>query len=252
MKKIIMFIFIINSLFAMDLEKYGIVFSSANMEFVMAKIFKAFYAKYPNDHILVQYDSPGKLANKIIHDVPYDMFLSANKKFAEEIYKAHKAVTKPKLYTRGALIIFYKFLVYNKGYNFLTDKKIQKILVGNAKNAVYGSRSVEVLKNLHLYNKIKSKIEYRRNIAEVVDDAVWAKSKVGFIPKSAINILPRGYDQEGVTWREINPKLYTPILQYFVISKRGMKKQSIKDFTNFLLSKEGQKILTSNGYLPIK
>jgi len=252
MKKLIIFVFMINLLFAMDLNKYGIVFAASNMEFVMEKFFKAFYAKYPNDHILIHYDSSGKLSNKIMHDVPYDMFLSADKKFAEKVYEAHKSVTKPKLYTRGALIIFYKFLIYNKGYSFLTDKKIKQILIGNAKNAVYGSRSIEVLKNLHLYNKIKSKIEYRRNIAEVVDDVVWAKSKVGFIPKSAISILPRGYDQKRVTWREVDPKLYTPILQYFVISKRGIKKQSIKDFTNFLLSKEGQKILTSNGYLPIK
>jgi len=251
MKKLIIFIFLINS-FAMDISKYGIVFSASNMQFVMEKIFKKFYQKYPNDHILVQYDSAGKLTKKIMNDVPYDIFLSADKKCAMEVYKAHKAVTKPKLYTKGALILFYRNLKNGKNYNFLEDKKVKMILVGNKKEATYGSRTIEVLKNLHLYNKIKSKIRYARNIALVVDNVIWSKDEVGFIPKSAIILLPEQFKKEGTNWMEVDQKLYSPIMQYFVISKRGLQKKAVKDFANFLLSDEGQKILTSNGYLPIK
>ncbi|GAX87512.1 molybdate transport system substrate-binding protein [Lebetimonas natsushimae] len=251
MKKLIISFSLLITLFSMDLNKYGIVLSSTNMEFVMKKIFKKFYQKYPNDHILVQYESTGKAVKDILNGYPYDMFLSADKKGALKVYNAHKAVTKPKLYTKGSLIIFFKNL-NDKNYNFLKNKKIKKILIGNKQQTVYGNRTIEVLKNLHLYEKIKNKIEYKKNIAEVVDDVIWSKNKVAFIPKSAINLLPSKYNKKGINWIEINPKLYSPINQYFVISKKGLKKKSVRDFAHFLLSKEGQKILTSNGYLPIK
>jgi hypothetical protein len=64
MKKLVLFITLINSLFSMDLDKYGIVLSSSDMQFVMTKIFKKFYQKYPNDHILVQYSSSGTAKKK--------------------------------------------------------------------------------------------------------------------------------------------------------------------------------------------
>jgi molybdate transport system substrate-binding protein len=252
MKKLILVITFITSLFSMDLDKYGIVLSASNMQFVMTKIFKKFYQKYPNDHILVQYSSAGKAAKNILKGYKYDMFLSANKKYAIKVYEANKAVTKPKLYTKGTLVVFYKNLKYDKNYNFLKNKKVKMILIGNKKETVYGNRTIEILKNLHLYDTIQNKIKYERNIAEVVDNIIWAKDKVGFIPKSSINLLPSQFNKKGKNWMEVNPKLYPPIKQYFVISKRGIKKQSVKDFANFLLSNEGQKILISNGYLPIK
>lgn len=236
----------------MDINDYGILISETNMEFVMEKIFKKFYQKYPNDHILVQYESIGKAKKDILNGYNYDMFLSADKKSAMEIYKVHKSVNKPKLYTKGALIIFFRNLKFDKNYNFLKDKNVKKILIGNKQNTIYGNRTIQVLQNLHLYKKLKNKIEYKKTIAEVVDDVIWSKNKIGFIPKSAINLLPTKFNKREKNWIEVNPKLYSPINQYFVISKRGETKQSIKDFANFLISTEGQKILTSNGYLPIK
>jgi molybdate transport system substrate-binding protein len=205
----------------MDLDKYGIVLSASNMQFVMTKIFKKFYQKYPNDHILVQYSSAGKAAKNILKGYKYDMFLSANKKYAIKVYEANKAVIKPKLYTRGALIVFSKNLKYNQTYTFLEDKKVKKILIGNKENTVYGDRAIEVLKNLHIYNKIKNKIVYKKNIAQVVDYVIWSKDEVGFIPKSSINLLPSQFNKKGKNWIEVDPKLYSPIKQYLIISKRG-------------------------------
>jgi len=253
MKKLFLFLILIDSLFSMDLNKYGIVLSASNMQFVMEKVFKKFYQKYPNDHILVQYESNGKAKNDILNNkYLYDVFLSSNKQACMEVYKAHKAATKPKLYTKGSLILFYRNLKITKNYKFLESKKIKIILIGNKKDTVYGKRAIEVLKNLHLYNKIKNKLRYTKNIAIVVDDIIWAKNKVGFIPKSAITLLPSKFNKKGIDWIEVNPKLYSPINQYFVISKRGLQKKAVRDFVKFLLSNEGQKILISNGYKPIK
>ena len=241
----------VSFLSAQNIDKYGIVLSGTNLEFVMNDIFKSFYKKYPNDHIWVQYESSGKIRDSILNGKQYDLFLSTNKKFAETIYKAHKAVTKPKYFTKGAVILF------SKNSDFRRDSLIKilennTILLGNAKNTVFGYAGLEVLKNLKIYNKVKKNIIYDKNIALVVDDIIWANNKIAIIPKSALNIIPIEYSVENKNWILIDSKLYSPIKEYFVISKRGIKKQAIIDFTNFLLSKEGQKILIKDGYLPMK
>ena len=61
-------------------------------------------------------------------------------------------------------------------------------------------------------------------------------------------MIPDNRKKEGVDWVEIDSKLYPPIIQSYVVSKKGLKNDNAQKFLSFIESEEGQKIFRVNGY----
>ncbi|MEA1918112.1 MAG: molybdate ABC transporter substrate-binding protein [Campylobacterota bacterium] len=232
--------------------KPAMVFASGNLKFVFPKLIEDFYIKYPNSRVLVQYDSSGDLTNSILSGVHYDLFFSANEKYPQQIYRANKSITKPKIYTRGSLILLVptKSNLKEKGIKILKNRDLKAIVIANAARAPYGQASIEALKNMNYYNIVKDKIHYSTDVSTAVDSVIWY-DEVGFLSKSALSTLPLAYNKEGVNWINIDQKYYSPLNQAFVVSKDGLKNSSAIKFSNYILSDEGQNIFKFFGYYKI-
>jgi len=234
-------------------SEYGTIFASANLEYVFPTMLKAFYTKYPNASVHIQYNASGYLAKEILNGVDYDLFLSANMYYPEMIYNNHKAIKKPKLYAKGFLILFLPNMklqkrdVKTERMEILKDSSIGHIVIANKKEAPYGKATIEALKNAHLYKAVKEKIIYTSDIGSVIDDVIW-RHYIGFLSKSALHMLPEGYTANNRDWIEINPKFYHPIKQGYVISQKGINNKNAMLFLKFLSSKEGKKIFKEYGY----
>ena len=225
-----------------------IVLSSANLKFLFSDIVKKYSEIYPKDKINVNFASSGNITKDIINGKKYDIFLAANMIYPQKVYDAKKAATKPTLYTTGSLVLLiakHKGLK-NRNINILIDEDIKEITIANKKTAPYGMAAIEALKNSGIYNKIESKLFYSTNASNIIGDVLWY-GHAGILPRSSIGFLPRGYNVYGENWVDIDENLYTPLKQYFVVSKEGLKNNATKRFTKFLLTK-GQKIFKENGY----
>ncbi len=243
-KYIFLLIFSCNYLFSDNVS----VLSAANLKFFFSDLIQEFNKQYPDDKIEVEFDSSGNLTKQILSGKKYDIFLAANMAYPQKVFDANKAATAPRLYTTGSLILLissHKGLSTKK-LNILDNKKIKEITIANKKAAPYGMAAIEALKKSGLYDKVKDKLFYSTDASNIIGDVLWY-GHAGLLPKSAVNFLPRGYNVKGVNWIEIDQELYTPIEQYFVISKNGIDNQSAKQFMNFILS-DGQKIFKQNGY----
>jgi len=224
------------------------ILSAANLKFFFSDIIKQYNKIYPKDKICVEFDSSGNIKKKIITGKKYDLFLSANKKYAQEVFDLNKAVTKPQLYTTGSLVLL---IAKHKGLktqniNILTHTSIKEITIANKKTAPYGKAAIEALKNANIFTKIESKLFYSTDASNIIGDVLWY-GHAGILPKSSVNFLPRGYNVYGENWVDIEQKLYKPLKQYFVLSNQGNNNAVTKRFIKFLLN-DGQKILKQNGY----
>ncbi len=224
------------------------ILSAANLKFFFSDIVEGYCKIYPNDKIIVEFDSSGNIAKDIVAGKEYNLFLAANKIYPQKVYDANKAITKPKLYTTGSIILLIASNkgLKEKGIDILKNPNIREITIANKKTAPYGMAALEALKNANLYDKLESKIFYSTDASNIIGDVLWY-GHTGILPKSAVNFLPRGYNIEGENWIEIDQKLYKPIEQYFVISKNALDGNITKRFIDFLLS-DGQQILKRNGY----
>jgi len=214
--------------------------SAANLTYVMPDIIKAFNEKYPNVKVDLVLSSSGKLTAQILGGAPFDIFLSANMKYPLKLYKSGFGKIPPKIYAKGAICLF------SLKYKNLSIKNLDKfntIAISKPKTTPYGAAAVEAFKNAKIYNKIKNKLVYAETIPAVFS-YVKSYADVGVVAKSTLfskNVKSLGK----FYYKEINPKLYSPIKQGALLLSN---KKEAKEFFNFLFSKKAREIFKKYGY----
>ncbi len=222
---------------------------AANVSYAIAKIIKEFNKQYPNIKVRVILGGSGKLTAQIKHNAPYDIFMSANMKYPQALYKDSIALTKPVIYAQGSLAYFSnKPRDFSLKMKLLEEKNIKRIAIANPKTAPYGKATVEALKNAHIYNDIKNKFIYGESISQTVMYAKTA-ADIGFIAKSALYSPKMSMYKENINYIDVDTKLYTPINQGIVILKNSNNSDEVKAFYNFILNNKTKNILKDFGYL---
>ena len=221
---------------------------AANVSYAIDPLKKAFHEMHPDTKIEVILGSSGKLTAQIKNGAPYELFLSANMKYPEALYKEGIAVTEPLIYAQGALAyLSVKQRDFNKSMSLLTNDNINKIAIANPKTAPYGAAAVEALKNANIYEFVKEKLVYGESISQTVTYATTA-ADIGFIAKSSLFSPQMSHFKKGINWIEVDERLYTPIDQGMVILKKGQENVEVKDFYDFMLSQAARDILKNYGY----
>jgi len=222
---------------------------AANVSYAIEPLIEAFNSVHPETKVSVILGSSGKLTAQISHGAPYDLFLSANMKYPEALYEDKIAVTKPLVYAEGALAyLSHTPQDFSKGIVLTQDKNIRKIAVANPKTPPYGKATEEALKNASVYEKIKHKLVFAESASQTVSYTVIA-ADLGFIAKSSLYSKQMQKYKEGQNWKEVDPKLYTPIEQGIVILKQGESNHEVKAFYDFILSAKAKEILKKYGYI---
>lgn len=221
---------------------------AANVSYAIKPLIKEFNISYPDTKVQVILGSSGKLTAQIKHGAPVELFMSANMKYPEALYKEKMAVTKPVIYAQGALAyLSVKQQDFSKGVMLLTEENIKKIAIANPKTAPYGAAAVEALKNANVYDTVKNKFVYGESISQTVSYATKA-ADIGLIAKSSLFSPQMAHFKEGINWSDVNETLYTPISQGMVILKEGENNSEVKAFYDFMQGKEAKKVLKTFGY----
>ncbi len=246
MKKLLLLsMFIISTLNAVTIN----IAVAANVSYAIEDLKKEFKKSYPNTEINVILGSSGKLTAQITNGAPYMLFMSANMKYPQVLYKNKIAITKPIVYAEGSLVMLsVKKQDFSKGLNLLLDEKIKTVAIANPKTAPYGIVAREALKNVKIYETLKSKFVYGESISQTVAYTNTA-ADIGLIAKSALYSSKMSRYKRGINWVEVNPKYYTPIEQGVVLLKDAKDSSEAKAFYDFLQSEKAKKIFIDFGYV---
>jgi len=241
-------LFFLLSLFSNSMAGTIQIAVAANVSYAIEDLKAAFSKDHPSTRVRVILGSSGKLTAQIKHGAPYGLFMSANMKYPEALFEEKLAAEKPVVYAEGSLALFsVKRNDFSKGLTLLKEKEVNKIAVSNPKTAPYGIAALEALKNAKLYDAIKPKLIFGESVSQTVSYAVTA-ADIGLIAKSSLYSRTMLQYKENEHWKEVDPKLYTPIKQGMVILNKGASSPEVKAFYDFMLSEEAQKILRNFGY----
>lgn len=225
-----------------------IVATAANVQYVMKEIQKEF-EKESKDSIHIVVGSSGKLTNQIREGAPFDVFVSADTKYPEELFKNGGAEEKPKVYALGTLILWSKKIPENElTLASLIDGKIKKIAVPNPETAPYGRAAIEALKAANIYEKVKTKLVYGESIAQTAQYITSGSAEVGF---NALSIVLAPETKEKGSYTIISDSLHQPIAQAALLLKHtetSPKKSGSQNFYNFLYSDKAKAIFKKYGY----
>lgn len=219
--------------------------TAANMQYTVKEMMEVFQSETGIECQTVV-SSSGKLTAQIQEGAPFDIFISADTKYPDELFKKGFTQTEPKIYAYGKLILWTLKDDIHPSIEILTSKKIKHIASPNPITAPYGAATEEVLAFYKIFDSVKPKLVFGESVAQTNQFITSKVAEVGFTAKSVV--LSPNLKEKG-TFIEIDEASYNPIAQSAVIIKNTGKDYSKSEkFFNFLFSKKGKEILKEHGY----
>lgn len=238
---LILFLFLCVSSNAQQLR----VAVAANAQFVITKLKEAF-AKQTKISVDITISSSGKLTAQIEQGAPFDVFMSADMKYPQELYSKGFARDKPAVYAYGTLVMWSLHKCdFSNGLKVILNKDVQKIAIANPKLAPYGEAALEALTKQNLLQTAQSKIVYGESISAVNQYLLSGAVEVVFTAKSVV--LDSAFANMGV-WEEVDEKLYEPIAQGVVVIKSSTHLKAAQEWYRFLFTPTAKAIFTKYGY----
>ena len=242
MKKFLLLILVITACSQKNTKKLTIA-TASNMQFAITELVQAFTEQSGIECETI-ISSSGKLTAQIMEGAPFDIIVSADMKYPEELFKNGFTTSEPKIYAYGTLVLWSMENDVEVSISSLTKNDIKHIAIANPKTAPYGLASIEVLKHYNIIDSLQHKLVYGENISQTNQFITSKAAEIGFTSKSVVIA-----NKTKGKWVEINSNIYTPILQGIaVIKNNNNNSKEAKQFYDFMFSPKGKEILDKFGY----
>lgn len=193
----------------------------------------------------------GTLANQLLHGAPFDLFISANKKYSQILADADLCKVAPKDWIRGELVIWSyrpiaqwnKSSASNQISNLLLDPNTKTIAMAQPNLAPYGDVAKLYLDRLGILNKIKDKIIYGNNIS-ITNQYIYTNTAhvvfTSLASKIALTQQTNGY------WYTLGQS--SDLTHSLCLLT---EKETASKFYNFLQDSNNSSLLSSFGYIQL-
>lgn len=192
--------------------------------------------------------SSGNLTAQIKNGAPFDIFLSADMEFPNNLQKAGFTLTKPAEYALGSLVICGTGDIDLTDWKkFLVSNMMDKIAIANPSVAPYGKAAEQVLKKYKLWDRLRPKLVYGESISQVNTYITTGSVSVGFTTEALIH---ESAEKSNLKWVKVETADYSKIRQGYVVlnyAKKGNYEKAMK-FSQYILSAPAKKIFRDFGY----
>ncbi len=220
-----------------------IVATSSNMKFAMEDIVDLFQKSNQVDIDIID-GASGKLASQIEFGAPYDIFVSADMKYPDYLYRLGITIKQPKVYGSGKLVLW-SLKDVQPSLSILTTPRIKYIAVSNSKTAPYGELTKRMLTDLAIYDSLYDKLVFGESIGQC-DQYIISKS-VDIGITSMATVKSKQMENVG-NWVEVDSSLYNYLPQSAVLINTENHHPEADVFYQFLFSDEVKMILKKYGY----
>jgi len=218
--------------------------TAANAQYAISEIAVSFTKETGTATEVIQ-GSSGKIVAQIKAGAPFDIFISADMKYPDELYKLGLTKQKPAIYAFGKLVLWTsKDIFPNLGQ--LTKENIVHVAIPNPKTAPYGKAANEFLKQSNLLDSIKHKLVFGESVAQTTQFIASGSADIGFTAMSVVlnpQLKHKGH------WLVMDSIAYSPIAQgAVVIKKQNQNTKQAEQFYAYLFSDKAKIILEKYGY----
>jgi molybdate transport system substrate-binding protein len=226
------------------------VAAAADLKFALEEVAAAFTKKNGGVKVSATYGSSGVLSAQIENGAAFDLFLSADVKFARRLIEV-KAADGATLfsYAVGHLVIWapqsFPLDVEKLGAQALLTPEARKVAIANPAVAPYGKAAVAALKSLGVYEAVQPKLVLGENIAQTAQFVESGAADVGILALSLAVASPM--KDKGRYW-PVPLDAYPPLEQAGVIPAKSAHPAEARALTAFLESPVGREILNRYGF----
>ncbi|HET9832114.1 MAG TPA: molybdate ABC transporter substrate-binding protein, partial [Vicinamibacterales bacterium] len=194
--------------------------------------------------VRVTFGSSGNFLAQIRSGAPFDVFLSADIDYPQQLEAAGLAEPETLLsYATGSLVLWTRkgsAVDVRRGLDVLSTGAVRRIAIANPDHAPYGRAAVAALRNSGLYETVRAKLVLGENVSQAAQFVQSANAEAGLIPLSLARSM--GLRDIG-EYVDVTTTLYPPIRQAAIIPRASPNKDAARAFLAFLKQPEVVRLL---------
>lgn len=204
------------------------------------------FEKDSGHQLVASFGSTGKFYAQIKNGAPFEVLLAADDETPAKLVKEGAAVPGSRFsYATGRLVLWSpKPGVVDAAGEVLKGSAVQKLAIADPRLAPYGAASVEVMKQLGVYDRLAPQLVTGETLAQVFQFVSSGNSPMGFLALS--QVLKDG-KVDGSSW-VVPAALHTPIRQDAVLLNPGQGKPGAAALLQYLQGAKAQALIRSFGY----
>ncbi|WZO98902.1 molybdate ABC transporter substrate-binding protein [Isosphaeraceae bacterium EP7] len=192
------------------------------------------------------FGASGQLAQQIEAGAPFDLFLSANRKFVDDLETS--GLVRPKSsrpYAVGSLILVWGEHAGKPiaALGDLARPEIKRVAIANHATAPYGAAAEQALRKAGLLDSIGPKLVRATNVRQALQYVESGDAEAALVGKA----LAR---PPGLRVLEVDPELYDPIVQGLGVVAASRRVEDAEALAAYLLGPEGQAKFQAAGFRP--
>jgi molybdate transport system substrate-binding protein len=187
--------------FAQAAQRPPAIAAASDLSFALTEIADEF-ARASGEKVELVFGSSGTLTRQIRDGAPFEVFLSADESFVEQLAAAGLARDGGALYAIGRIVLFAPTgspLVPGDGLDglarLMTAGRVTRFAIANPEHAPYGRAAEAALRKKGLWNELRPRLVLGDNVAQAAQLATTGNAVGGIIAHSlalAPNLKSRG------------------------------------------------------------
>jgi molybdate transport system substrate-binding protein len=225
------------------------VAAAADMSAALPQLVDA-YTKKTGQAVKVSFGASGNLTNQIRNGAPFDVFLSADEEYPQQLIAEGLALKETLYrYAVGRLVLWVPSdspLDLSKlGINALLDPSVKKISIANPATAPYGRAAAAALRHFGIYDQVSSRLVIGENISQAAQFVESGNAQAGLVALS--HALSPAMKDKGRYWT-VPLDAYPTLNQAAVVLAKSKQQDSARKFLEFVQSDEAIALLAKYGF----
>jgi len=224
------------------------VSAAISLKDAFEEIGKLFMRAHPEARVVFNFAGSGDLARQIEAGAPVDVFASAAQKDMDDLDRQGLIAKNARKNFAKNSVVLVKPVASTIPIQSLKDLQrgdVKKVVIGNPKTVPAGRYAEEALRHLNLWDTIKDRVIFAEHVRQALDYVARNEVDAGLVYST--DALARSKDVKVAA--RLPEGSYQPVVYPIGVIK-GIRAEAIsRAFTDFVLSAEGQRVLTKYGFI---
>lgn len=218
---------------------------AASVQDAMKEIQTAYQAEAPNVTLTYNFGSSGSLAQQIAQGAPTDIFLSASKKWMDDLEEKGEilAGSRQDLLQNAMVLIVPADKTDIADFKDFETDQVGKIAIGEPESVPAGGYAKEVLTALNLFDKIQPKLVFGKDVRQVLSYVETGNVDAGLVYATDAQI-----SEQVEVIATAPPETHSPIVYPIAVVQDSENAEAAQAFVDFLSSDTAIAIFQGYGF----
>lgn len=225
------------------------VAAASDLQFAVEDLEHLVERTYPEIDLTATHASSGTLAQQIANGAPFDLFLSADVAYAEELAAAGLAAPEDVFpYAHGQLVLWVRdgsHVDPGRGLTVLTSPEVTTVAIASPEHAPYGRAAMAALERADVAEAVASKLVVGESAAQAAEFVRSGNADAGLVPRSLVLAEPL---RDVGRWAELPPDAYPVVVQAGVVLQAAADPEAARAVRDLLTGDAGRALLERHGF----